>query len=106
EAQDQTKDAEHKIEEGKKTSTIIGELKSREDTKDGKNTIIKVLAPGEEKARSYHVMYDAKVMGGIPTVLQAVRAAKIGDRVEFQWVATGHGPAITSFKVFRKKAEK
>ena len=81
-------------------------INSREDTKDGKNTFIKVLAPGEEKARSYHAMYDAKVMGAIPSVLQAVRAAKIGDRVEFQWVSTGHGPAITSFKLFQKKAAK
>jgi hypothetical protein len=96
-AQDQKKD------DGHKKGTIIGELKAREDTKDGKNTLIKVLAPGEEKPRSYHVMYDEKVMGGIPGVLAAVRAAKIGDRVEFDWVATGHGPMITSFKIFLKK---
>jgi hypothetical protein len=102
-AQDQKKDSEQKKnDDGKKTGTIIGELKAREDTKDGKNTLIKVLAPGEEKARSYHVMYDDKAKGGIPAVLAAVRAAKIGDRVEFDWLATGHGPMITSFKIFRK----
>src|SRR5262249_30227319 len=28
---------------------------------------------------------------------------RIGDRVELQWVATGHGPAITAFKVFATK---
>jgi hypothetical protein len=92
-----------KDDDGHKKGTIIGELKAREDAKDGKNTFIKVLAPGEEKPRSYHVMYDPKVMGGAPAVLAAVRAAKIGDRVEFDWVATGHGPAITSFKIFLNK---
>lgn len=100
------KDGDSKKEEAKKTATIIGELKSRHDTKDGKNSIIEVLAPGEEKARSYHVMYDAKIKGPITTVLKSVREAKIGDRVEFDWISTGHGPAITAFKVFRAGAEK
>jgi hypothetical protein len=83
--------------------TIIGELKGRQD-KD-KNTIIEVLAPGEEKARRYFVNYDPKIKGPIKSVLAAVRNAKIGDRVEFEWIATGHGPAITSFKVLKKGSQ-
>ena len=100
------KGGDAKNDEVKKTAVLIGELKSRMDTKDGKNSIIEVLAPGEEKARSYHVNYDPKIKGPLPKVLEAVRAAKIGDRVEFEWVATNHGPAIVSFKVFRKGEEK
>jgi hypothetical protein len=88
-----------------KTCTIIGELKSRKDTADGKNTVSEVLAPGEEKARKYHVMYDPKAKAPIQSVLKAVRAAKVGDRVELKWVQTGHGPMITAFKVLRKGAD-
>jgi plastocyanin len=95
-----------KSEETSKKSVLIGELKTRTDSKDGKNSIIEVLAPGEEKARSYFVNYDPEIKGPIPSVLAAVRAAKIGDRVEFEWISTNHGPAITSFKVFRKSTEK
>jgi hypothetical protein len=84
--------------------TIIGELKARQDTKDGKNTLIDVLAPGEEKARRYHVLYDAKTKGPIASVLSAVRKAHVGDRVELEWVSTGHGPAIKSFKLLKKAA--
>jgi hypothetical protein len=93
-------------EKDKRGGTIIGELKGRQD-KDN-NTTIEVLAPGEEKARRYFVNYDPKIKGPIKSVLAAVRTAKIGDRVEFQWIATGHGPAITSFKVLKKakQAEK
>jgi hypothetical protein len=89
-------------EDKPKTGTIVGELKSKNDTKDGKNTAIEVLAPGEEKARKYLVQYDPKVKGPMPAVLEAVRAAKVGTRVELVWVQTGHGPMITSFKVFKK----
>jgi hypothetical protein len=87
----------------KRGGTIIGELKGRQDK--GNNTIIEVLAPGEEKARRYFVNYDPKIKGPIKSVLAAVRHAKIGDRVEFEWVATGHGPAITSFKVLKKGSQ-
>lgn len=89
-------------EPDRKSGTIIGELKSKKDTKDGKNTIIEVLSPGEEKPRSYHVMWDPAVKGPIPSVLKDVRAANVGDRVEFEWVGGGHGPAIKTFKVFKK----
>jgi hypothetical protein len=85
-----------------RTGTIIGELKSQKSTPDGKNTVIEVLAPGEEKARRYHVLYDPKAKGPVPSVLAAVRAAKVGDVVEFEWVQTGHGPAIKSFRVFKE----
>jgi hypothetical protein len=86
-------------QEDKRTGTILGELKSRMDTPDGKNTFIEVLAPGEEKPRRYHVLFDPKIKRPIPSVLDAVRTAKVGDRVELDWVQTGHGPAIKSFRV-------
>ena len=88
-----------------KTGKIIGELKTQKDSKDGKNTIIEVLAPGEEKARSYHVNWDPKLMAPLPDVLKSVRGAKVGERVEFEWVGTNHGPAITSFKVLKKDSD-
>lgn len=87
-----------------RSGTVTGELKAKKDTKDGKNTVVEVLAPGEEKARSYHVQYDEKSKGPLPDVLKAVRAAGVGDKVEFGWVATGHGPAITKFQVLKKAA--
>lgn len=89
-------------QEKKREGTIIGVLKASKASKDGKNTFIDVLAPGEEKPRAYHVLYDAKIKGPIPEVLKAVRAAKVGDMVELNWVETGHGPAMKSFKVLKK----
>ena len=85
-----------------KSGRIIGELKSQTDTQDKKNTIIEVLAPGEEKPRKYYVLYDPEIKGPIASVLKEVRAAKVGDRVDFDWVQTGHGPAIKSFRVLKK----
>jgi len=61
-----------------------------------------VLAPGENKARKYHVLYDPEIKGPIDSVLAAVRAAKVGDVVELKWVSTGHGPAMNSFQIFKK----
>ena len=90
--------------EDQRSGTIVGELKAKKDVNDGKNTQIEVLAPGEEKPRSYHVIYDQHAKGPIPEVLHAVRAAHVGDRVEFEWSATGHGPAITKFKVVKAAA--
>jgi len=86
----------------KRTGTIAGEIKSKKP--QGKNVVIEVLAPGEEKARSYFVQFDPKIQGPIPEILSAVRAANVGDQVVFDWEATGHGPAIVKFEV-RKKAE-
>jgi hypothetical protein len=85
-----------------RSGTIVGTLKSKKDSKNGKNVVIEVLAPGEEKPRSYHVLYDEKAKGPLPEVLKTVREAGVGDRVEFEWVATGHGPAIKTFKVLKK----
>src|SRR5262245_13734048 len=92
-------------EDKPRTGTIIGELKSKKDTADGRNTEIEVLAPGEEKASKYSVLYDPKSKAPIQSVLEAVRAAKVGDKVEFEWQQTGHGPMIKAFKVFRKGAD-
>jgi hypothetical protein len=92
-------------DEKPKTGTIIGKLESQKDTPDGKNTVIEVLAPGEERPRKYHVLYDAKAKGPVESVLAAVRAAKVGDRVELEWVQTGHGPAIKAYRVLRKDGE-
>ena len=88
-------------QEPKKAGAIIGEVKAAKDSKDGKNTMIDVLAPGEEKARTYFVNYDPKIKGPIPEVLKAVRAAKVGERVELEWISTNHGPAITAFRVLK-----
>jgi hypothetical protein len=87
---------------GKRSGTIAGEVKSKKAR--GENIAIEVLAPGEERARSYFVQFDPKIKGPIPKVLRAVRAANVGDQVTFDWEATGHGPAIVRFEV-RKKAE-
>src|SRR5262249_9904306 len=61
----------------KRSGTIAGEIKSKKE--HGKNIVIEVLAPGEEKARSYFVQWDSKVNGPMPEVLKAVRAANVRD---------------------------
>ena len=88
----------------KRTGTVAGEVKSKRA--QGNNVVIEVLAPGEEKARSYFVQFDPKIKSPIPEVLSAVRAANVGDQVVFDWEATGHGPAIVKFEVRRKAEEK
>ena len=103
---DAPREGDRKDGDARRTGTIIGELKARSDTKDGKNTMIEVLAPGEEKARSYFVNHEPAIKGPNPDVLKLVRAAKVGDRVEFEWVGTNHGPAITKFKVLPRRDEK
>jgi hypothetical protein len=87
-----------------RSGTIAGEIKSKKE--EGKNIVIEVLAPGEEKARSYFVQFDPGIKAPIPDVLEAVRAAKVGEKVVFDWEATGHGPAIVKFKVAGKGGEK
>lgn len=87
----------------KRTGTVSGELKSRKDSPNGKNVILEIQAAGEEKARTYRVQYDPKVKGPIPEVLEAAKAAKIGERVQADWIDTGEGLAITSFQVLKKK---
>ena len=86
-----------------RSGTISGEIKSKKEQDN--NIVIEVLAPGEEKARSYFVQYDPKIKGPIPEVLKAVGAAKVGDQVEFDWEATGHGPAIVKFEVSKTVVE-
>lgn len=90
----------------KRSGTVVGTLKSQKDINNGKNTQIEVLAPGEEKARAYFVNFDPKINAPIVSVLKAVRAAKVGDVVELGWVDTNHGPAIQTFKLFKKSTEK
>jgi hypothetical protein len=87
-----------------RSGTVTGEVKVKKDINDGKNTAIDVLAPGEERARSYHVQYDEKAKGPVPAVLKAVRGAEVGDRVEIEWVATGHGPAIKKLQIVKKRS--
>jgi hypothetical protein len=87
-----------------RTGTISGEIKAMKE--QGNNVVIDVLAPGEEKARSYFVQWDAKIKGPLPKVLKLVKAAKVGDRVAFDWEATNHGPAIVKFAVLKKPEEK
>jgi hypothetical protein len=89
----------------KRSGKVIGTVQAQKDSKDGKNTTIDVLAPGEEKARGYHVLYDPKAKAPIASVLKAVRAAHKGDLVELEWVDTSHGLAIKSFHVLKKAVE-
>lgn len=90
----------------KRTGTVTGELKSRKDTPNGKNSIIEVLGAGEEKARPYRVMYDPKIKAPLADVLAKVKAANIGDRVTLEWIDTGEGLAITAFQVLKKSEDK
>jgi len=87
-----------------RSGTIAGEVKSKKE--QNHNIVIEVLAPGEEKARSYFVQFDPKIKGPIPEVLKAVAAANVGDQVVFDWEATGHGPAIVKFEVAKKAPKK
>lgn len=92
-------------EKKKRTGKLIGEVQSLQPTPNKKNVQIEVLAAGEEKARSYRVMYDPKVKGPNAKVLERVRSAKQGDRVQLEWVDTGEGLAITAFEVLKKAAK-
>ncbi|HVL12009.1 MAG TPA: hypothetical protein VM529_05560 [Gemmata sp.] len=87
-----------------RTGSMSGEVKATKE--QGNNVVIEVLAPGEEKPRPYFVQWDPKIKGPIPEVLKAVKAAKAGDRVAFDWEATNHGPAIVKFAVLKKPEEK
>lgn len=90
----------------KRSGTLTGEIKSKKDSPNGKNVILEVLAPGEEKARPYRVQYDPAIKAPIATVLAAVRAANVGDRVQLEWVDTGEGLAIKTFQVLKKTEKK
>ncbi len=97
--QPKDKSKEHSLNEPQRSGTVTGVIRSKKD--QGKNVVLEVQAPGEEKARPYFVQFDPKVQGPIPEVLQAVRAAPVGSQVHLEWVATGHGPAIVRFQVLR-----
>jgi len=97
--QPKDKSKEHSVSEPQRSGTVTGVIRSKKD--QGKNVVLEVQAPGEEKARPYFVQFDPKVQGPIPEVLQAVRAAPVGSQVHLEWVATGHGPAIVRFQVLR-----
>ncbi|MBI2805304.1 MAG: hypothetical protein HYX68_10045 [Planctomycetes bacterium] len=91
--------AQEKGKKKRRTGSVTGELQSRKDTKNKRNVLVEVLATGEEKARTYRVMYDPKAKGPMPKVLAAVRAAPLGARVQMDWIDTGEGLAITAFQV-------
>lgn len=91
-------------QDSKKSGTISGDVKSLKEK--NKNVEIEVLSPGEEKPRAYFVQYDPKAKAPIASVLKAVRHAKVGDKVVFDWVATNHGPAIVKFEILNKANEK
>lgn len=80
-----------------RTGTTIGELKSVDVAKNKRDTIIEVLAPGEEKARRYTIGAQQ------PTVVAAAKAATIGDRVEIDWFDTVEGLCVEKFQVLKKK---
>ncbi len=86
----------------KRKGSILGKLVSAKPTPNGKNVIAEVLAPGEEKPRSYRVNYDPLTKGPIAKVLAAVKTAKEGDTVQFDWIDTGEGLAMTTFKIVKK----
>ena len=92
-----------------RTGTVIGEFKSRKDSKNGKSVTLEILGAGEEKARAYLVAYnpnDPKAKGPFVELLAAVNTAKIGDRVQCEWVDTPKGSEggyfLTAFKVLKK----
>lgn len=97
--------AQEKKDKEKRTGSVTGEIKTKKDTPNGKNVIVEVLATGEEKARPYRVLYDQAAKGPLPDVLKAVKEAKVGDKVQLDWVDTGEGLAIKKFEVLKKKTD-
>lgn len=80
-----------------RTGTTVGELKSINPAKNKRDTEIDVLAPGEDKARRYTVGAQQK------EIVAAVKAAKIGDRVEIEWYDTVEGLCVDKFQVLGAK---
>jgi len=92
-----------------RTGTVIGELKMRKGFMNGKGGTLEILGDGEEKARVYLVSFnpnDAKAKGPFMELLAVVNTAKIGDRVQCDWVDTPKGSEggifVTAFKVLKK----
>ena len=96
-----------------RTGTIVGELKSRTDSKNGKSVTLEILAPGEEKARKYFVAYnprDPKAEAPFKVLLARVNTAEVGDRVRIEWVNAPKGSEggffVTTFQVIQKSDPK
>lgn len=79
-----------------RTGTTVGELKSVRPAKNKRDLEIEVLAPGEERARRYTVGAHQKEL------LELVRAAAVGDRVEIAWFDTVEGLCVEKFQVLKK----
>jgi len=100
-------------DEKERSGTVIGELKSRTESKNGKSVTIEILAPGEEKPRRYLVAFnprDPKAEAPFKVLLAAVNTAKVGDRVRVVWVNTPKGSEggffVTRFEVLTKSDAK
>jgi RNA polymerase sigma factor (sigma-70 family) len=103
EAQEKQEKKSDKADEPKRrTGTVIGQIVSTKPTVGNVNTILEVLAQGEEKPRTYRVMWDQKIKKPSPPILEAVRAANVGDRVQIEWTDGHEGLWITAFKVLKK----
>jgi hypothetical protein len=70
-----------------RSGSISGEIKAMKEQNN--NVVIDVLAPGEEKPRSYFVQWDPKLKAPMPDVLKLVKAAKAGPlaRTSHRWRA-------------------
>ena len=97
-----------------------GELSYQVDTdlalklEDGVLTVSRPSDSREHRAKHglYRSLVNNMVVGvtnGYAKSLEihgvGYRAAKVGERVELDWVETGHGPAIKSFRVLKKSSE-
>lgn len=96
-----------------RTGTVVGQLKSRMPSKDGRSAIIELLGDGEVRTRVYLVAYnpkDPKAKGPFTELLAAVNAAKIGDRVQCTWANSPKGSEggffVTAFEVLKKTDDK
>ena len=72
------------------------------DLGSGDGRVVIAAAQANPTVRGYGVDIDAKL---VQQATANAEAAGVGDRVEFQWIATNHGPAITSFKVLKKASK-
>ena len=95
-------------DEKERTGTLIGELKSRKDSKNGKSVSLEILAPGEDKPRRYLVAYnpkDPKAEAPFRELRAKVYTASVGDRVRIDWVNAPKGSEggffVTAFEVLK-----
>ncbi len=99
--------------DAERTGTVSGKLTSRKDAKTGKSVTIEILGDGEEKARTYFVAYnpkDPQAKEPFEKLLAVVNTAKVGDRVQCEWVNTPKGSEggffVTGFLVLKKANDK